>query len=373
MLACVIASHAAGAKLIEWGFDEPGPAFMRAHLAEMERSPFDGVVYHLDCVLPKGERYLGQFHWQAWGTRVFHAEEFDSALVDLKATRFRRLRSNFLRFNTTPGNVDWFDDHAPILNNARLAARIAREAGSVGLMFDIEQYQGRLFDYRRQRDAQRKSFAVYAAQARKRGREVMQAFQSGYPDLTIMLTYGYCLPWVQTEAHPDRLERTDYGLLPAFLDGMVEAAKGRTRIVDGFELSYGYKHAKQFADGYRMMKEGVLPIVARPDRYKRYVSAAFGVWVDNDWRRLGWDTRRTNRNYFTADALTTSVREALRRTDEYVWIYTESPRWWSDHGVQLNLPPAYENAIRRARAASRPAPKTTPAPQAPAAPGGGRR
>ena len=36
---------ATGKQLIEWGWDEPDPAFMRAHLGEMERLPFDGVVF----------------------------------------------------------------------------------------------------------------------------------------------------------------------------------------------------------------------------------------------------------------------------------------------------------------------------------------
>ena len=35
--------------------------------------------------------------------------------------------------------------------------------------------------------------------------------------------------------------------------------------------------------------------------------------------------------------------------DEYVWIYTETPRWWSKEGGPVKLPKAYEEAVRKAR------------------------
>jgi len=43
------------------------------------------------------------------------------------------------------------------------------------------------------------------------------------------------------------------------------------------------------------------------------------------------------------------VRKALDTSDEYVWIYTEKPRWWSEAGGPVNLPAAYDAALRRAK------------------------
>jgi hypothetical protein len=43
------------------------------------------------------------------------------------------------------------------------------------------------------------------------------------------------------------------------------------------------------------------------------------------------------------------VRNALAGTDEYVWIYSETPRWWSDQGKPLQLPEAYIESLRHAR------------------------
>ena len=353
---CVLPAAAAPAprRLIEFGWDEPYTDFLRAHITQMERTPFDGCVFLVDYKTSDGSK--GCFSSECWGARPFTPLDLQPALDDLKATRFRRFKHNFLRFDTTPGNVDWFDDHSAVLNNARLAARVARDGGCAGILFDIEQYEGQLFDYRKQRDTGRRSWDEYAAQVRRRGREVMEAFQEGYPDLTVFLTYGYCLPWVHSEGRLDRLPDTDYGLLAPFMDGLVDGAAGSTKLVDGFELSYGYRKPEEFASGYRLVKQGLLPMVANPERYRKYCSMAFAVWMDNDWRRHGWDTRRPGKNYFTPAAFGTSVRAALATTDEYVWIYTESPRWWSEGGTPVKLPATYDAALRRARAGARTVP-----------------
>jgi hypothetical protein len=48
--------------------------------------------------------------------------------------------------------------------------------------------------------------------------------------------------------------------------------------------------------------------------------------------------------------LETALRAAIEQTDEYVWIYTEKPRWWSEKGP-LDLPAAYIETLRRVRRA----------------------
>ncbi len=69
----------------------------------------------------------------------------------------------------------------------------------------------------------------------------------------------------------------------------------------------------------------------------------------HDWLKHGWNTEDASKNYFTPDGFEASVRAALATADEYVWIYTETPRWRSDEGGALKLPPAYAEALHRAR------------------------
>ncbi len=338
-------------KLIEFGWDEPGPTFMRDHCQEMDKTPFDGTVFHLDYVSEDGT--TGNFTWECWGRRTFTAAELQPSLDALQAAHFTKLKHNFVRFNVCPGDVDWFDDDfKPVLKNARLASRIARASGCCdGILFDIEQYKTRLFDYGKQKHAGEYTWEQYAAQVRRRGRQLMNAFQVEWPGLTILLTFGYSLPWHQARGNPERLPEVSYGLLAPLLDGMYEAAGMNVKIVDGYELSYRYKTMEQFEQAYETMASKLLPIVAVGHRYAQHRSLGFGIWMDAEWRERGWHVDDFSKNYFTPQELETSVRSALQVTDEYVWIYSETPRWWSPSGPQ-KLPQEYFDAVMRARKAA---------------------
>src|SRR5205823_14115198 len=101
-------ARAGNKKLIEFGWDEPDTAFMRQHIAEMEKRPFDGTVFEIAA----GKvRFINE----AWGKRKFSEAELAQSIDDLKATHFHRFTENFLRFDVTPGDVDWFDDLSSII------------------------------------------------------------------------------------------------------------------------------------------------------------------------------------------------------------------------------------------------------------------
>lgn len=343
-------------KLLEWGWAQPDTASLRAHLAQMERSPFDGCVFGVGYG-PAGR--TGSFTWEAWGRRRFSPEELASAEQDLRALRPRRFRSLLLRLNVTPGDVGWFQDHTAILANAELAASLARAGHARGVLLDVEQYQGPLFDFRRQPMAAAYGWEAYARQVRRRGREVMEAFQKGYPGLTVFLTFGHTLPWLQMTAPgeppaggsdlsaPPGVRRpladVPYGLLAPFVDGLLDGARGRTVVVDGFELSYGFREPSRFEEARRTFDTGVLPIVADRAAYRRHARLAFGLWLDYDWRRLGWFPGEPARNHFTPDALATALQAARGATDEFVWLYSEKAPWWST----TSPPPlGYQRAVQ---------------------------
>src|SRR5437016_6330745 len=130
-------------KLIEFGWDEPDTAFLRQHIDVMERTPFDGCVFHANFRGSGGA--VGNFAWSCWGKRAFSESELKGALEDLRTISVRRFTHNFLRFNTAPADLDWFDDFSSVCQNARLAARLARAGKCAGILLDTEQYQGKLF------------------------------------------------------------------------------------------------------------------------------------------------------------------------------------------------------------------------------------
>ena len=90
------------------------------------------------------------------------------------------------------------------------------------------------------------------------------------------------------------------------------------------------------------------PIAADPARYAATMSFGFGLWMDYDWRRRGWNDADASSNYFQPEELYQSARAALGASDEFVWIYSEQPRWWSAEG-RLKLPASYADALQRAK------------------------
>lgn len=333
------ASNSRHTKVIEWGWDEPDPAFMRANQERMDNMGFDGVIFH---AMPVHDGKPVNFAWTCWSSTVFRYEEFASNIEDLQACRFDKLTDNFLRFNVCPGNVDWFDDTAfdAVLNNARVAARVAREGGCKGFMFDIEIYNEPLWTYAKQAHCETRGFAEYMERVTDCGARFMRAINSEYPDIVVLLTYGYGIT-----GGVDDADKRPYGLLRGFLDGMFKVAAPKTVIVDAYEGAYTFRTHQQFVNGYRSVREGVLPLVANPAKYKKHVEVGFGIWMDAAWRTYGWHTDDLSKNFFTPDEFEYSVFCGLDVTDRYVWIYTECPRWWT----RQDLPAAYQRALRRSR------------------------
>jgi hypothetical protein len=336
-------------KLIEFGWDEPDTSFLRRQRAQLEATPFDGCVFHVTAHSAGGK--TASFTWHSWGRRSFSADELKLARADLESIGDSRFRENLLRFNVTPAEIDWFDDHDAVVNNARLAAELARAGRCRGILLDTEQYEGKLFDYSRQRDAKRRTWSEYAAQAQRRGREVMTAFLDGFPGLTVFLTFGHSLPWKQSSAGKKPLSECPDGLLVPFLDGMIDAVRPPARLVDGHEMSYGYRGADAFIRAHRTIKHDAAAVAADRSAYERTVSAGFGLWLDYDWRSRGWNTANVESNHFSPGRFETSLRAAVEQSDEFVWIYTEKPRWWSEAGKAIDLPPAYVETVRSVRRA----------------------
>jgi hypothetical protein len=251
----------------------------------------------------------------------------------------------------TPGDLDWFDDYSAVVSNARLAAELARAGHCDGILLDTEAYQSKLFDYPKPRDVPQFSWRQYADQARRRGREVMAAFQEGYPDGKVLLTFGHSLAWKRSEGGKKPLADCRDGLLAPFLDGMVDQAKGHSQFIDGHELSYGYREATEFVRARDTITREAATIAADPTKYASAVSVGFGLWLDYDWRQFGWKTSGVDANYFSPGRLETSLRAALEQCDEYVWLYSEKPRWWSESGGPIDLPREYLEKVQGVRRA----------------------
>jgi hypothetical protein len=328
----------------------PMPALLRARVAELERARFDGLV--LDVPVAGRERTLA---WLVWSRESVAPEALQAAARDLEATRFRRFQHNFLRVNAMPGDVDWFEeDWSTIAANAGIAAAFAKRAGLRGLVLDTEEYgEARPFDYAGQRFRETRGFGEYAAQARRRGREMIAAINAGYPDVTLLVLFGHTLPYRRAGGDASHarlvtdstLAGVEYGLLAPFLDGVLEAASPGTVYVDAYESSYPYRERAEFARARGLVRSEASAVSRVPVLYRRRVQTGFGLWLDFESDRRGWDVADPARNYFSPAGFGQALSAALAETDGYVWVYSEKPDWLTGR----DLPSAYVRALEAAR------------------------
>jgi hypothetical protein len=333
-------------KLIYYGWGVPDTQYVRDHWHEMEQMPFDGtgIVVGVDRrAWQQGRTDAGnQLGWLVMGRRAFRVEEFSEAIADLRTAGWRKFTDNFLPVilsgSGSAAGLNWFNEGRwqVITQNFVVVAQIAAAGRIKGLILDPEHYDYALFRYADQRRQVDRPFADYATVARQRGREVMTAVAAHLPETVLLSLYAYTLPLAEVE-RAGRLEETEYGLLPAFYDGLLEALPARALLFDGYEAAYGFKKRQQFLKGYDRIHERAVKLSALPNRYRTHLKAGFGLWLDYGGKF----------GHFTPPEFREAVAAALEVSNRYVWIYSHGPRFFPVSNVE----PSYIEALAQARRA----------------------
>jgi hypothetical protein len=370
MLCIVTVVLPACARVIAWPSPEPDPDFVRRHIDSMETKPFDGVV--LQALIPGSDGEARPFTWSVLERR-YNIEDFRYFVDMVRQVPFRRFQYNFLRINlnATDRPFDMFaDDRWDILvANFAMAARAAREAGLRGLMVDPEAYaeaepgtetpRFNVFDFRLRRTTE--EFPAYRRQAFHRGQAIGRAAVSAYPGITLILAFGPGATCLGRGPLPERR----YGLLSAFVDGLLAGAGGQATVVEGFELSYPYRSCDRFQEAYAQLRGPCRDLSLDPAKYDRWLDIGFGLWLDFDSVSTCKDARESGRpcRWFDPslypveqrylvdpEQFARAVASARAVSDGYVWIYTEEPKWWTEESpLGKNLPDAYVRALQGAR------------------------
>lgn len=325
-------------KLIELGWDIPDTAFLRQNYEKMEQTtPFDGVIYELAQVAKRdGQEPQKQSSQWLWDATPWDRATFQPAIDDLKSCAFKQFTDNFIRINFSPATVAWNDDAGwkTITQKVALCAWVAKASGCTkGVAPDFESYGSELFRYHPDSGL---SFQDTVAIARQRGAEFVTAIASEHPDAVVL-----CL-WMNSinasagrSDTPDAiLESAGYGLLPAFINGMLDAAPTTMRFVDGCENGYYYDGEEAYARSALDMLLWTSPamrLVAPENRtkYRTQVQAGFGFYLDMYSNPKGNDYyREAHEGETRFDRMVANLDAALSASDEYVWVYGEKYRWW---------------------------------------------
>ncbi|OQB43648.1 MAG: hypothetical protein BWY09_00049 [Candidatus Hydrogenedentes bacterium ADurb.Bin179] len=329
-------------KLIEYGWDVPMPDYIRANIREMEKKPFDGLVFKLKGggnVLEPTPMAAAQF-----------AEDYEN----VSNIAWEKFTDNFVVV-WAASEQDWFNEEQwrVIEANTGLVTRAARLGRCVGICFDPEPYGKNPWNYAETAHMAEKSFDDYRVQARARGAQFMRAVQRELPNPQILSLYqfalfdDFCRP-SDPVARAKALELHPYGLYPAFLNGMLDAAEPGATLTDGNENAYYYESTDRYYEAYHRMKQNALYLVdpALWPAYNKHARAGSALYVD---QYFGLRADPVLGNKMTAEErpkwFEHNVYYALKTTDRYAWCYSERMNWWKGQDV----PPGAEEAVRSAR------------------------
>jgi len=358
-------------KLIEFGWDVPSPAYLARNIRRMEERPFDGVMIKMG-----GPASLGSEEGAEAGiveavtvggvndySQVFRAREVDERayradLDALSRIEWDRFTDNFAMMFAA-SDMDWFseEDWGPdgwVLRNVGMCARVARAGRCKGLTFDAEPYwREGPWKYEAQPWAGEKSYAEYEEIVRKRGAQFMARIQDEFSEPVIHTFFLNSLfPHVAKEPDPakrsEMLKGEFYGLVAAFLNGMLDAAAPGTIITDGNEESYYYTSAQSFLESYHVMRQTALELIAPElrDKYRCQVQASQALYVD---QLFSLRADRLPGAFMSAEEQARlaehNVYWGLTCCDGYMWLYSENMNWWTGERV----PPMLEEAVRSGR------------------------
>lgn len=350
-----IADAAPRIKLLEAGWEQPTAVDLRQNLKQMENTPFDGFMLMLRGRDDAGRSILMT---NAFSDVPWKLSWFQSSIDDLKAAQSSRLTDNFIRLNSNPANVDWFDDAGwkEIINHWRIAAEVVKQTGLKGIMLDTEHYTpgASQYDYAAQPQRDQHTFEQYQEKARQRGRELISAVAQVDPKITLftffMLTEATNIKAAQstdpqavlklaatTNLPPANdpqaiIHRTGgYNLGSAFVNGWLDVAPSTMKFVEGCEPGYGYVDEIDYLRAANIIRHKCLRLIApeNRDKYKTQMHMAMAFYLDAYANPSTSPWYIPPVNGLRIERLKENLQYAGEVVDQYIWFWGEKHRWFS--------------------------------------------
>jgi hypothetical protein len=299
-----------------YGNTIPTPSFVSANLAFLESQPFDGLVLYL--------RDPGLTFNVTTKTMTTTPVSYDTALwvmSPVKNLGFTHLTQNLglIQGSTPP---DFFDDWSVTIQNFANVAKAAKDSGLKGLCFDNEQYSAPWGNYGSStKYAASKSLAEYQAQARLRGKQVMEAMVAQFPDIAVITLHG---PYISETNAPASLQfpqwQSGNELLGPYFSGFMEGVSGSAANIDGGEL-YTLRTSAQFDASYVWRRTTLASDAVNCP----FIPAALRtVWPDRSSISFGVYDKAFAGATMDPAILRSTLANALGRADRYVWYYADA-------------------------------------------------
>lgn len=298
------------------------PATLRDRLATMDVAldAFDGAFLRLPSVTDT----------------VMKAAPVSLAAIGADLQPVYGLKPAKLRFNfavvTVQHDLDPFDDWTGVYANVGNLAKVARDAGLVGIVIDNESVLGLRVTYPYDLKFQTRTIEEYRAQTQLVSKKIMQAIVAEFPDAAVVVLRGAAGAEAKSPPSVVNCESRDAPdsridllcgaaggqLLGPFFAGFIEGKGARSLVIDG-GTDYGLRTSEQFAASQAWRKTGIASMatdsvfISAPLRsvWSTSINVSFGV------REL--DGAHGNSFPNDPSLFTSTLRNALKAADNMVW------------------------------------------------------
>ena len=315
---------------------------LKQYVEEMKRAPLDGILINVNRNEYAADEKWRQVRPHNWFLPpAVTIDDFSIALQELASTDMGQFKHNLLwtcgsrRF---PG--DWFDDEVwekIILNNARVFAEVYKRGSFAACWFDVEvggEPPGGVMTWKGAFREKRHAFDAYVTKTRQRGRELMQALTGVAPDFRLIVSHSYGdVKKMLNGRGAEGLSEINYGLLPAFLDGLLEGCGERGQLIESGEATYGTMTYAGFMAWRKWDQLATRELCRAPQFLAAHYRHANATWVDFEARSEGWRKDDLDKNHFSPERLKHTFHNAMAASDEFVWTYHQNAHWWPNRTI----------------------------------------
>jgi hypothetical protein len=353
-------------KLIEFSHKSPTTIQYVNNIEFYEDIPFDGITVKLPADVGGGNIFMVD-DWE----KVDEIKKLEQKEVIELIGNKSSLQHNFLVIYGA-SQMDWFSDEQwkAVEENLRYCVKLAKLGNFKGILWDPEPYKPgkNPWKYHHLPLNDKYSFEEYYHQIQKRGSQFIQIIQEEYPGLIILSLRElsdyqsaspfsqFILPVVDPLSAIEKLEYGYWGLHLPFTLGIINKINEDVTFIDANEEAYYYTSAIEYYKFRDIIFNDALTLVPEKLRKKYKSKYSIGHAISTDYIAANWVGLNSFPYKLSAQAemLTPEQRAqwfehnvyyALSTTDEYAWLYTEGPNWWTGD----KIPSGFEDALVRAR------------------------
>lgn len=308
-------------KLISFGWNYPSVNYLQKNLSQMEQYPVDGICFSFQKEITN-----------AFDTAIKPDSYFQ--FNQLQDIPWKTFTDNFvILWGCGTTGPHWFDDRAwnKIQLNLKQISKAIQLSNAKGILFDPEYYltDPNLNPWKYSSDLyQGNSYELVYSKVKERGCQFIKALQYSKPDIKIFCTWLLGLAIEQRKNNA--VSSINQALLPAFIEGILEAKNNQATIIDGNETAYWYEKASDFYEARNYLQTNGTSLL-KTLKNKNYGKVQIGQAVYADGLLAKFPQFEKGYDSITKHLwLYNNLLYALASSDEYAWIYTEKTTLWEN-------------------------------------------